>query len=256
MVNRLHIADVLKSDDIKFLRILWCDNGNVIRSKAIHLPSFKAHLHNKGLEELRSEEFIYKLEQALTISIAVQSVDAAFDVPVPKAGLEPIKEIRLVPDWETLAMLPYAPGHAQTMGNMMLDSTEDPWELCPRELLRNTIRKGQDMGYEVQCGAEIEFFLFDEESYHESGQLDPVDNDHFAQNSAFDASRDIIDKISASLFGMDIELANYNPETGPGQHEISLHYTDPLTIADRIVYMRETIKAVAREFGLIASFMP
>jgi len=256
MVNRLHIADVLKSDDIKFLRILWCDNGNVIRSKAIHLPSFKRHLRNNGWEELRCEEFIYKLEQALTKSIALQSLDAVFDKPVPEAGLEPIKEIRLVPDWETLVMLPYAPGHAQTMGNMMLDSTQDPWELCPRELLRRTVKKAEHMGFEVKCGAELEFFLFDEEAYVKNGKLEPVDTDLFAQNAAFEASRDVIDDIAEALFNMDVELAYYNAEAGPGQHEISLHYTDPLKLADRIVYMRETTRAIAREYGLIASFVP
>jgi len=256
MVNRLHIADVLKSDDVKFLRILWCDNGNVIRSKAIHLPSFKRHLHNNGWEELRSEEFIYKLEEALTNTIALQALDAVFDEPVPEAGLEPVKEVRLVPDWETLVMLPYAPGHAQTMANMMLDSTDVPWELCPRDLLRRTVKKAGKTGFDVKCGAEIEFFLFDEESYLKDGSLDPVDNYNYAQNSAFEASRNIIDEISASLFDMDIELAYYNAEAGPGQHEISLHYTDPLTLADRIVYMRETIKTIAHENGLIASFVP
>ncbi len=256
MVNRLHIADVLKSDDIKFLRILWCDNANIIRSKAIHLPSFKRHLHNNGWEELRSEEFVYKLEQALTITATLQSLDAVFDEPVPEAGLEPVKEIRLVPGWETLVMLPYAPGHAQTMGNMMLDSTDVPWELCPRELLRRTVKKVERTGFEVRCGAELEFFLFDEHSYYESGKLDPVDHDSYAQNAAFEASRDVIDGISDALFNMNVELAYYNPEAGPGQHEISLNYTDPLRLADRIVYTRETIRTIAREYGLIASFVP
>jgi glutamine synthetase len=256
MVNRLHIADVLKSDHIKFLRIMWCDNGNVIRSKAIHLPSFKRHLHNNGWEELRDEEFLYKLEQAITITVTLQGLDAVFDEPVPEATLEPIREIQLVPDWGTLVMLPYAPGHAQTMANMMADGTEVPWELCPRDLLRRTVKKAAEAGYEIKCGAEIEFYLFEEEPFYSRGELEPVDNGAYAQNSAFEAIRDLIDKISESLFNMDIELAYYNAEAGPGQHEISLHYTDPLKLADRIVYMRETIRTLAREYGLIASFIP
>ncbi len=256
MANRLHAADLLKSGGIKFLRIMWCDNGNVIRSKAIHIPSFKRHLHNNGWEELRSEEFICKLEQAITNTNALGAIDAVFDELVPEAGLEPVKEIQLVPDWDTLTILPYAEGHAQTIANMMIDGTESPWELCPRELLRRSVEKAADMGYEIKCGCEIEFFLFDEEAYYQKGELDPVDNAAYAQNSAFETSRDLIDEISESLFAMGIEVAYYNAEAGPGQHEISLHYSDPLKLTDRIVYMRETIKTIAREYGLIASFLP
>ena len=53
-----------------------------------------------------------------------------------------------------------------------------------------------------------------------------------------------------------MEIANYNVEPVPGQHEISLYFSNPLTIADRLVYARETIKAVATDHGLIASFVP
>jgi len=111
MANRLHAADLLKSGGIKFLRIMWCDNGNVIRSKAIHIASFKRHLHNNGWEELKSEEFICKLEQAVTLTCAAAAVDSGFDEPVPEAELEPVKEIQLVPDWDTLTILPNAEGH-------------------------------------------------------------------------------------------------------------------------------------------------
>ena len=256
MANRLHTADLLKSGGIKFLRIMWCDNGNVIRSKAIHIPSFKRHLHNNGWEELKSEEFICKLEQAVTLTCAAAAVDSGFDEPVPEAELEPVKEIQLVPDWDTLTILPYAEGHAQTIANMMIDGVEVPWELCPRALLRRSVKKAADMGYEIKCGVELEFYLFDEEVYSKTGELDPADKTAYAQNSAFETSRDLIDEISDSLFNMGLELAFCHPEAGPGQHEISLHYSDPLKLADRIVYARETIRAIAREYGLIATFLP
>ena len=256
MINRLHIADVLKDDKLRFLRVLWCDNGNVIRSKVIHLPSFKRHLLNRGMEELRSEEFIYKLEQALVNTQALQAIDAGLDEPVPEAGLEPVKELRLVPDWSTLTMLPYAPGHAVTLGNFMLDSVTEPWELCSRGLLKRTVKRAEDSGYDVMCGAEIEFFLFDGAPFREKGALEPVDRDAYAQNAAFEVSRELIDDIADTLYEMGIELAYYNPESGPGQHEIFIHYSDPLALSDRIVYMREAIRSLALQYGVIASFMP
>lgn len=255
-INRLHIADVLKDDNLRYLRVLWCDSGNVIRSKSIHLPSFKRHLVNRGVEELRSEEFLYKLEESLVNTQTLQAIDAGLDEPVPDSGLEPVRELRLVPDWSTLAMPPYAPGHVFTIGNYMLDSTTEPWELCPREVLKRTVKKAQETGINVVCGAEIEFYLFDEAAYKDKGELVPVDRDVYGQNAAFDTSRELIDDISDSLFEMGIELSYYNPEAGPGQHEISIHHSDPMTLANRIIYFREVVRAIAQQYGVIASFMP
>lgn len=256
MINRLKIADQVKNEHLRFLRILWCDNANLIRSKAIHLPSLLKQIPVDGHEEKRSEHLLRKLETSLTKSLALQALPVVFDEPVSEAGLEPVKEINLVPDWSTLTALPYAPGHMQVMGDMMIDGTH--WELCPRELLRRAVRRLDEAGYEVMIGAEIEFFLFEMQHPDEGRDVfpDPVDRDLYAMNSAFEYSRDVIDDIADSLWNQGIELAYYNAESGPGQHELSLHYTDPLTLADRIVSTRTTIRSVASEHGLITSFVP
>lgn len=256
MINRLKIADALKNEDLRFLRVLWCDNANVIRTKAIHLPSLKQQLSVGGNAEKRSEELLTRIERSLTNSIALQALPVIYDEPVPEAGLEPVKEIRLVPDWSTLVILPYAPGHAQAMGNLMLDKS--PWELCPRELLRRAVGMIGDLGYRVKVGVEIEFFLF-KENQHLQGDgtfAKPADKTLYAQNSAFEISRAIIDDIAEMLWRSGIELAHYNPESGPGQHEISLYYCEPLVLADRMVSARETIRSVALKHGSIASFVP
>ena len=45
-------------------------------------------------------------------------------------------------------------------------------------------------------------------------------------------------------------------ESGPGQFEIPVRYTDALAAADQQVMVRETVKAIAQQHGLIASFLP
>ena len=256
MINRLQIADLLKREDLRFLRVSWCDNANVIRTKAIHLPTLKQQLSNNATIEERSEELLTRLERSLTNSIALQALPVIYDAPVPEAGLEPVKEIRLVPDWSTLVMLPYARGHAQVMGNLMLDKS--PWELCPRELLRRAARMIGELDYQVKAGAEIEFYLLKENQRFEGDGAfpEPVDKALYAQNSAFEASRAVIDEIAEMLWNNAIGLTHYNPESGPGQHEISLHYCEPLVLADRLISARETIRSVALKHGLIATFLP
>ncbi len=256
MNSRLHAADVLRSGNFRFLTILWCDNANVIRSNSVHLPTLIKKIPEDGYEARRSEDLLTCLERRVTKSVVLQSVPALFDVLVVEAGLEPVKEINLVPDWGTLVVPPYLDRQAYVIGDMTLDSK--PWTLCPRGLLRRAIEKLAEAGYEVMAGAEIEFFLFEEgvQGEDEGGLPEPTDRNVYAQNSASDAVREAIGSIADALYSQGIGIANYNAEAGPGQHEISLEYTDPMTVADRIIYTRETIRSVARDFGLVTSFLP
>src|SRR4051812_20627998 len=107
------VLNQLRAANVRFVRVLWSDNANVIRGKAVHvsvLPSYATH--------------------GVGITAAQQALPVMSDAVVPAAGLGPVGEVRLVPDWSTLTPLPYAPGHARVMGDMVLDGR--PWPLCPR----------------------------------------------------------------------------------------------------------------------------
>jgi glutamine synthetase len=58
------------------------------------------------------------------------------------------------------------------------------------------------------------------------------------------------------LSAQSIEVEQYYPESGPGQQEISIRYSDGLSAADRQIAFRETVRAVARRHGFLASFVP
>ena len=149
-------ADILIKNKIRYLSILWCDNANIIRSKALHIPTLLQGVNKK--KHGFKEEFISSIEKRLTKSIALQALPVIYDAPVPEAGLDPVKEIRLVPDWSTLVVPQYLSGHAQVIGNLVSD--KEPWELCPREVLRKSIKVLKQLGFETEVGIEIEFFLF------------------------------------------------------------------------------------------------
>lgn len=111
------IVNSLNQVGVKFINILWCENGNVIRGKAVHHRRLSAYFHH-----------------GVGISAAQQAVPVMYDVPVAETGLGPVGEIRLVPDWETLTVLPYASTHARVIGDMVGDG--QPWSLCPRYFLK------------------------------------------------------------------------------------------------------------------------
>ena len=221
----------LDQAEVRFVRILWCDNGNVIRGKAVHRNRLNTYSrHGVG------------------ISAAQQAIPVMYDAPVAGAGLGPVGEIRLVPDWNTLTILPYAPGHGRVIGDMVKDN--QPWSFCPRHFLKRAIATAAEIGIEVMAAFENEFYLV------QGSAVVPADETVFAATLSMDLHQAVIDEIAEALIAQGIEVEQYYPESGPGQQEISILYQEALTAADQQIGFRETTRAIARQHRLRASFLP
>jgi glutamine synthetase len=229
-------SEILKSLDaagVRFVRILWCDNANIIRGKAVHRGTLSEYLkHGVG------------------ISAAQQAIPVMYDAPVPGSGLGPVGEVRLVPDWDTFTPLPYAPGHARVIGDMVKDGY--PWNLCPRNFLKTMVAEAQREGLEVIAAFENEFYLLRQTP---DGVV-PADETVFASTLAMDLHQGVIDEIVEALVEQGMLVEQYYPESGPGQQEISVLYTHALGAADQQIAFRETVRAIALQHNLKASFLP
>jgi glutamine synthetase len=225
--------DLLDSAGVKFIRILWCDNGNVIRGKAVHRSRLSSYLkHGVGISE------------------AQQAVPATIDAPAPSSGLGPVGEVRLVPDLKTLKVLPHAPEHAQAVGDMVRDGK--PWPYCPRNFLKRMIAAASQADLEIKAAFENEFYLLEPSSE----KAIPADLTVFASSVSMDLHFKVIDAITDSLMAQGMTVEQYYPESGPGQQEITILYTDALRAADHQIAFRETVRSVARQHHLRASFVP
>jgi len=229
-------SEILKSLDaagVRFVRILWCDNANIIRGKAVHRGTLSEYLkHGVG------------------ISAAQQAIPVMYDAPVPGSGLGPVGEVRLVPDWDTFTPLPYAPGHARVIGDMVKDGY--PWNLCPRDFLKTMVAEAQREGLEVIAAFENEFYLLRQTP---DGVV-PADETVFASTLAMDLHQAVIDEMAEALVEQGMLVEQYYPESGPGQQEISVLYTHALGAADQQIAFRETVRAIALQHNLKASFLP
>ncbi len=223
----------LEAAGIRFVRVLWCDNANIIRAKAIHIGALPHHL-----------------EHGVGISAAQQALPALYDAVVPGSGLGPVGEIRLLPDWSSLMPLPYAPGHARVLGDMVKDGL--PWPLCPRNFLRRMVAEAASEGLAVMAAFENEFYLL----RPSADGVVPADHTVFAATLAMDQNQAVIDEIAVALLAQGLAVEQYYPESGPGQHEISIHYTQAQQAADQQIVFRETVRGVALRHGLRASFLP
>lgn len=218
---------------IQFVRIIFCDNANIIRGKAVHRQTLSDYLsHGVG------------------ICAAQQAFPVMYDTTVPGSGLGPAGEIRLVPDWSTLTPLPYCRTHARVMGDLILNGV--PWNLCPRNFLKRMVAEANQEGLEVIAAFENEFYLLQ----RTAEGIAPVDETVFASTMAMDLHHEIIDHIAEALIQQGMLVEQYYPESGSGQQEISILYTNALSAADQQIAFRETVKAIAHQHDRIASFLP
>jgi glutamine synthetase len=177
-----------------------------------------------------------------------------YDGGIDGSGLDPVGEITLKGDLSTLTPLPYAPGHARVMGDMLKKG--EVWGNCPRGFLKKMISDAQNEGLNIKTAFENEFYLLKSDRNCNDKCIEPSDSTPFASTYSMDLNHEVITDIAEALMAQKITVEQYYPESGPGQHEITIKYTGALKAADNQIAFRETVKAVAHKHGLHASFLP
>jgi glutamine synthetase len=162
----------------------------------------------------------------------------------------------LDPDLSTFAVIPWERG-ADTTAKVICDvytPEGEPFPGDPRHVLRRALREAESMGYRFNTGPELEFFLL-RLNQDGSVSLNPHD-----EGGYFDLTTDLASHVRKEMvnaleaLGITVETSHH--EVATGQHEIDFQYDDALRTADNAVTFRYTLKAVARQFGLHATFMP
>lgn len=249
MISPEQVAKKISQGEYDLLRFLWCDNSNIIRAKSIYLPSFLERMRREG----ETGNILKRLENEVTITAAMQSIPATRDEPAAEAGLPPVADVLLVPAWETFASAPGEDKVATVISNMYAGLT--PWVHCPRSFLQRIEQRLAKHNLKIKAGFELEFYLLHPSP--EQGVLPvPVDQTVFASTAASHQSYKVISDILHSLWEQRIPPEQYLPESGPGQQEITLERCQPLELADRLIRARETIRSIASDQLLIASFLP
>ncbi len=125
----------------------------------------------------------------------------------------------------------------------------------PRGVLKRKLAKLKEQGYIVNIGPEPEFFLFRRNG---GDVVHPVPHDvggYFDFSPNDDAVRVRTELMTAlSQMGLEVEVGHH--EVALGQHEIDFRFDEALRTADNVLTLKYTVKAIAAQHGLVASFMP
>jgi glutamine synthetase len=166
-------------------------------------------------------------------------------------------DMRLVLDPETYAVLPWTPTErrrARVFCDIyMPDGT--PFEGDPRRVLKRILEKIAERGWTFNVGPEPEFFLFKPAN---GAGVHPVPHDvgSYFDFSANDEAVQVRTELMDALHSMGLKVEVGHHEVALGQHEIDFRFENALRTADNVLTFKYTVKAIAAQHGLIASFMP
>jgi glutamine synthetase len=224
--SRDYVLQTAREHDVKFIRLWFTDILGSLKSVAITVD---------------------ELEEALEEGVGFDGSSIE--------GFARVDESDMVamPDPTTFALLPWRPqeNRVARMFCDILETDGTPFAGDPRWVLRRNLKRASDLGYTFYVGPELEFFYF-----ADSSAPTTLDLGGYFDLTPLDAGTDLRRETVLTLEELGIPVETSHHEVAPSQHEISLRYTDALTMADNTMTYRLSVKEIALKNGVYATFMP
>lgn len=167
-----------------------------------------------------------------------------------------------MPDPSTLRVMPWDPRFAWMAADLLYGGSE-PFAQCSRSNLKRQLALAEAEGFTFNLGVETELYVFREESLDRtdgylvpmtrSGALKPTQAyDIEAELDAIDFLDPMVRYMNESGFG----VFSFDAEGGDAQYEFDFDYAPALEMADKMTFFRLMTRQVAKQLGLVATFMP
>lgn len=174
-------------------------------------------------------------------------------------GFARIQESDMVlrPDLSTFSLLPWRTKDGSNEARLICDvhlPNGKHFEGDPRYVLKRQLENAREMGYKMNVGPELEFFLF--EKQNGGSATTPHDFGGYFDLGPVDLAEDVRREIIRALTQMGFTIEASHHEVARGQHEIDFVYDDALKNADKVVTFKYVTKTIAMREGLRATFMP
>lgn len=169
-------------------------------------------------------------------------------------------DFRLIPDLNSLRICDWLDKTAIVICDVYKENGIDLVEEAPRSILKKQIKRLKTLGFQANIASELEFYLFkdsyDEIYRKEFNKLETsshyMDDYNILQGTK---EEDVIGAIRRHVKRSGIPVEFSKGETGHGQQEINLRYSNPLEMADRHVIYKQAVKEIAWQKGKSVTFM-
>lgn len=223
------VIKAIETQNVKFIRLQFTDTLGVV--KDVEIP-------------------VTQIEKALTLGISFDGSSIEGMVRIDES------DMILKPDITTFVILPWGK-EKSVVARMICDihlPDGRPFEADPRYVLKKIMAEAKEMGFELNVGPELEFFLFKKDG--DSATTVPHDYGRYFEFAPTDLTEDIRRDIVLTLTELNFDIEASHHEVAFGQHEIDFKYGDALTTADNVVTFKYVTKTIAKLYGLHATFMP
>jgi glutamine synthetase len=166
----------------------------------------------------------------------------------------------LRPDMSTLRLVPWLPGTALVLGDLLDHHSHEEVDISPRAILKRQVARARAMGFEPMMATELEFYIFDNayENLRDGGlkNLQPIsgynEDYHIFQTTKEEG---LMRAVRNGLYGAGIPVENTKGEADSGQHEVNYKYSNALDTADNHVIVKQAVKEIAHAQGKSVTFM-
>ena len=163
------------------------------------------------------------------------------------------------PVWETMRVVPWLEKTAIVLSDTVdHHGTEIP--VSPRTMLKKVVARAAGLGFRVMAGSEFEYYLLTDtyEAAHRKGYVGLErfgyynEDYHLLQATK---AEPIHGRLRNLMTAAEIPVEFSKGEAAPGQHEVNIHYSDVLEMADRSVLFKHGAKEIAWLNGYGLTFM-
>ena len=212
------------------------------------------YVDNAGITRVKAVP-VGRLADATTAGVGISPVFDVFlvdDSTTTSTHIGgPVGDLRLYPDLDALCRLSGQPGWAWAPADRYTQDGQ-PYVACQRLFAAVMTDRAAERGLELKMAFEVEWFVGRDEG---DGTTPACAGPAYGMARVVELS-DYIRELLVVLDDQGVPVEQFHPEYAAGQLELAVATADPVGAADRLVLVKETIRAVAQTHGLRVSFAP
>ena len=245
---------------LEVIRLSWADQYGLLRGKALSVAALKAAFSEGS--EITMAPFFFDLVNSIVFNPFT---------PGGGFGIEELSgspSVVMVPDPTTFKVLPWADKTGWMIADLHWKSGE-PFPLCPRGIMKQSLTALSNEGFKFKCGIELEWYLtkivdrsLDPDDLGAPGiQPEAIKVQPVAQGYSYlleqhlDQVDDIVSKIRKGLLELGLPLRSIEDEWAPSQMETTFDVMEGLQAADAVLLIKSAIKQICSRHDYHATFM-
>ncbi len=221
------IIEYIEDNDVKFVKMSFCDIYGRLKNVSLNASHF------------------------------AEACAGGLTVDSSAIGLEEGGDLLLVPDIDTVTMMPWRPSTGAVICVMCHIKQPDgtPSAFDGMKLLKITEAEFEKSGYTASIMTESEFYIT---KLSDSGDptLTPVDSAGYLDAAPLDACENLRRDIVLTLESMNMMPLSSHHESGRGQNAVIFQANTAYKSAVNTIQFRNAVRNIARTSGRYATFAP